>query len=94
MASRRYLKKEVDYLVGEVIGDAQLCLYFNPEQKREEIVSVMEEAVALRNTLFARMKPEEKNNPSLVRKHYAAVRNDLMAGIDGLFEQLSKIAKA
>lgn len=94
MASRRYLKKEIDYLVGEVIGDAQLCLYFNPEDKREQIIGVMEEAVALRNDLFGRIKPEEKDNPSLVRKHYAALRNDLMIRIDGMFEKLSGICKA
>ena len=94
MASRRYLKKEIDYLVGEVVGDAQLCLYFNPETKREDIIAVMEEAIALRNDLFARIKPEEKNNRSLVRKHYAAIRNDMMVGIDGLFEKLSSTCKA
>jgi len=94
MASRRYLKKEIDYLVSEIIGDAQLCLYFNPEKKREEIIGIMEEAVVLRNDLFSRIKPEEKNNPSLVRKHYAALRNDLMLRVDGLFEKLSVICKA
>jgi hypothetical protein len=94
MASRRYLKKEIDYLVGEIIGDAQLCLYFNDPKKREQIIAVMEEAVALRNDLFARIRPEEKNNPRLVRKHYAALRNDLMVRVDGLFEKLSGICKA
>ena len=93
MASRRYLKKEIDYLIGEVIGDAQLSLYFSPEQKREQIIAVVEEAIVLRNDLFARIKPEEKNNASLVRKHYAAIRNDMMVGVDGLFEKLSAIAK-
>lgn len=51
-------------------------------------------AVALRNDLFGRIKPEEKDNPSLVRKHYAALRNDLMIRIDGMFEKLSGICKA
>ncbi len=94
MASRRYLKKEIDYLVGEVIGDAQLCLYFNDPKKRESIIGVMEEAVALRNDLFGRMRFEEKNNASLVRKHYAAVRRDLLAKVDELFEKLSALCKA
>ena len=94
MASRRYFKKEIDYLVGEVIGDAQLCLYFNDAKKREDIINVMEEAVELRNDLYARIKPEEKNNRSLVRKHYAALRNDLGIRIDGLFGKLSDICKA
>ena len=94
MASRRYLKKEIDYLVGEVIGDAQLCLYFNDPKKRDRIVGVMEEAVALRNDLFGRMRFEEKNNARLVRKHYSTLRGELLGGVDGLFEKLSGICKA
>ncbi len=94
MASRRILKKEIDYLVGEVIGDAQLCLYFKDADRREAIIGVMEDAVALRNDLFARIKPAEKNNASLVRKHYAALRNDLAVRIDGLFTKLSDTCKA
>lgn len=94
MASRRYLKKQIDYLVAEVIADAHLCLYFNPDKKQEDIIAVMEEAVALRNDLFARIKPEEKNNRSLVRKHYAAIRHDMIVGVDGLFEKLSTTCKA
>jgi hypothetical protein len=94
MASRRILKKEIDYLVGEVIGDAQLCLYFKATAKREAIIGILEDAVALRNDLFARIKPEEKNNASLVRKHYAALRHDLGVRIDGLFTRLSDTCKA
>ncbi len=94
MASRRYLKKEIDYLVSEVIGDAQMCLYFNDPKKRDQIVGVMEEAVALRNDLFARIRFEEKNNPRLVRKHYATLRSELLTNVDGLFEKLSGICKA
>lgn len=93
MASRRYFKKEIDYLVGEVISDCNLCLYFNPENKREEIIGIMESAVELRNDLYGRMKPEEKNNASLVKKHYAAMRNDLMVRIDELFGKLSETCK-
>lgn len=93
MASRRYLKKEIDYLVAEVVGDAQLSLYFNGADKREALVNVMEEAVALRNDLFSRLKPAEKHNPSLVRKHFAALRREMLTKVDALFEQLSGICK-
>jgi len=94
MASRRILKKEIDYLVGAVIGDAQLCLYFKDNSRREAIIGVMEDAVALRNDLFGRIKPAEKHNASLVRKHYAALRNDLTVSVDRLFDRLSETCKA
>ena len=91
MASVRLIKKDIDYLVSEVVSDCYLTIYFHPE-KKQEIVSVMEEAVELRNALFAQIKPKEKHNPSLVRKHYAQIRRDLMSGVDGLFVKLSGIS--
>ncbi len=90
MASRRGLKKEIDYLVSEVISNGYTCLYFHGgEEKRAEIYGIIEEAVNIRNDLFERIKPAEKHNRSLVKKHYAALRNDLMVRIDELFSKLS-----
>lgn len=91
MASIRLIKKDIDYLVGEVISDCYLTVYFHPE-KKQEIVSVMEEAVELRNSLFSQVKPQEKHNPSLVKKHYAHMRRELMEKVDGLFVKLSGIS--
>ena len=48
MASIRGIKNEIDYLVSEVISDGYIALYFN-EEKRDAIVSVIVEAVAMRN---------------------------------------------
>jgi len=93
MASRRMLKKDIDYLVSEVISNCYACLYFHPEKNEDEIYKIIEEAVDVRNGLFDRIKPAEKNNRSLVRKHYAALRNDMFVSVDDLFEKLSKACK-
>ena len=37
------------------------------------------------------MNPAEPHNRSLVRKHYAALRAEMIAAFNGLFEKLSKI---
>ena len=93
MASLRILKKDIDYLMDEVVTDSYLSLYFHPERK-DEIVSVIRDAVDLRNSLYERANnPVEKRSPSLVRKHYAAVRRDMFDGIDKLFVRLSEVGK-
>lgn len=93
MASRRKLKKDIDYLIGAVISNCDACLYFSPKDKWDKIMEIVEEAVDVRNALFARMRPAEKDNASLVRKHYAALRSDMFTQIDGLFEKLSEACK-
>lgn len=91
MASLRRIKKDIEYLVNEVIYDCYIALYFNQE-KKDEIFGVVEDAVALRNELVEMANhPAEKHNKSLVKKHYVFVRNELMERIDGLFEKLSDV---
>ncbi len=87
------LKKDIDYLMNEVVTDSYLSLHFHPERK-DEIVKVIMDAVELRNSLYDRANnPIEKKSGSLVRKHYAAVRRDMFSGIDGLFVRLSEVSK-
>lgn len=93
MASVRMIKKDIDYLVGEVIADCYLTIYFHPE-KKEGVVGLMQKAVELRNDLFERVNnPQEKNNASLVRKHYNHIRRELMTRVDELFFNLSEVCK-
>lgn len=58
----------------EDVFDCDMAICFQPS-KEKEIFEVMQEAVAVRNDLFAKaMNPAEPHNTSLVRKHYAALR--------------------
>ncbi len=94
MASIRRIKKDIDYLASEVISDGYMALYFNGADKRADIIAVIEEAVELRNSLYERANnPVEKHNKSLVKKHYAQIRRDMMSGVDALFEKLSAVCK-
>lgn len=91
MANLRILKKEIDYRLEEVVFDCDMAICFQPS-KEKEIFEVMQEAVAVRNTLFVKANnPVEPHNPSLVRKHYAALRAEIVAEFDKLFAKLSKI---
>ena len=94
MASIRRIKRDIDFLANEVISDCYMALYFNDGAKREQIVAVIEEAVEFRNELFVRANHQaDKKNKSLVRKHYAQMRRDMMSRVDAMFEKLSGICK-
>ncbi len=91
MANLRTLKKEIDYCLEEVVFDCDMAICFQPS-KEQEIFAVMQEAVGVRNALFAKaMNPAEPHNKSLVRKHYAALRAEMAASFEELFGKLSKI---
>ena len=91
MANLRELKKEIDYRLEEIVFDCDMAICFQPS-KEQEIFGIMQEAVELRNNLYAKaMNPAEPHNPKLVRKHYTALRQEIGASFVALFEKLSKI---
>ena len=93
MASLRQIKKQIDYVVNEVVYDCYLSLGFHPEQQ-EEIVTLMQQVVDMRNNLFELVNnPAEKHNPSLVRKHYSYVRQQMIERTEEIWGKLSEICK-
>lgn len=94
MASVRELKKDIDYLVFEVISDCFVFQSIHPDHKTEELSALIADAVNLRNDLIARVNnPDGKDNPKIVRAYYKAVGKDLLTGVDSLFTRLSKLTK-
>lgn len=87
----RTLKKEIDYRLEELVFDCDMAIYVQPS-KENEVFALMQKGVELRNELYTKVNnPAEPHNASLVRKHYAALRSEMIDGYDKLFDELSKI---
>ena len=94
MANIRELKKDIDYLVYEVISDCFTAMSVQPENRSDELAKVVGDAVVLRNELFSRTRhPGGKDSKKVVKDHYKKLRTDLIEGVDKLFERISKVAK-
>ena len=91
MANLRRLKKDIDYVLEELVFDCDMAIYFQPN-KEAEIFALMQEGVELRNQLYAKANnPTEPKNSSLVRKYYAAFRGEMIDAYGKLFEKLSAL---
>ena len=94
MASIRDLKKDIDYLIYEVISDCFVFSNVHPDVKTDELSAIVSDAVDLRNDLIARVNnPDGKDNPKIVKAYYQAVKKDLQSGVDDLFTRLSDLTK-
>jgi hypothetical protein len=93
MASVRILKKDIDYLVFEVISDCFAYSGLHPENKSDKLSAIISDAVNLRNDLIARVNnPDGKDNPKIVKAYYKSVEKDLISGVDNLFDRLSALS--
>jgi hypothetical protein len=89
MASIRNIKKDIDYLISEVISDCCTFMALYPEKKQEEALALINDALDLRNTLIVRVNhPEGKT-----KAHYRAIFNDLLKGVDDSFQKISALTK-
>ena len=94
MASVRELKKDIDYLVYEVISDCFVFSGLHPDIKSDEVTAIISDAVNFRNDLIARVNnPDGKDNPKIVKAYYKSVEKDLLTGVDKLFSRLSSMTK-
>ncbi len=94
MASIRELKKDIDYLIFEVISDCFVYAGLHGENKPDEVTDIVNSAVNLRNDLIMRVNtPEGKGDPKLLKAHYRKIEKDLVEGVDGLFDKLSSLSK-
>ena len=93
MASVRELKKDIDYLIFEVISDCFVFSNVHPENKSDDLTTLISDAVEFRNDLIARVNnPDGKDNPKIVKAYYKNVEKDLLTGVDKLFERLSTLS--
>ncbi len=92
MANLRTLKKDIDYLVEEILADCYLTLYFHPE-KYDAVTAIIQRAVDERNNLYDRVNNPPAKGGALARKHYSTVRRDLFDQAHTLFSELSNLGK-
>jgi hypothetical protein len=92
MPSIRKLKKDIDYLIFEVISDCFTFGTLHPDEKAEEVSGIITDAVSLRNDLIRRVNnPEKTDDPKSLRSHFQLVEKDLFVGADNLCGRLSAL---
>lgn len=93
MANKREIKKDVDFLVGEVISDCYTYLLINGEKNRDSVIEIISEIVDTRNDLISRVNNQDKSlDTKQVKAHYKAINADLLGAIDQSFSKLSKLS--
>ena len=92
MANLRTLKKDISYLIEEVLSDCWTVIYFHPE-RRDAVIKIMQQAVQEHNDLFNLVNNPPAKGGALAKKHYSAIRRDLFDKADALFSELSATHK-
>lgn len=94
MASRRNLKKDINYLTGELIADCFSYMCIHPDKNREKTIDLIEDTAVLRNELVTKVnKAKKEKDPKKVKQMFVQIKSEMFSNIDKSFENLSKIIK-
>ncbi|MEW5844969.1 MAG: hypothetical protein AB1777_01750 [Bacteroidota bacterium] len=94
MASKRDLKKDIDYLVSEVISDCYTYMLINGDKKRDDAIAIIQSILDTRFDLIHRIKhPANKGDRKVVKAHYREIQKDALKAIDEHFTKLSELTK-
>jgi len=95
MANLRDLKKDIDFLVGQVVMDSFDYIYSTPGADAEGAYAVIGEALVMRNELRNRVShPDGKDNPKITKQYYRKITTDLVEGCDKCYDKLGQLANA
>lgn len=92
MASRRRLKKEIDYLVSDLILDCFTYANMYAKPNDEESLQIVQEVLALRNDLRdSANHPEKKGESETSKSYYDKLAQILIDGVEDGYGKLGKL---
>jgi len=91
MASIKNLKKDINFLIDEVIGTCLIHQY-TQQDKREQFNQIIDEMIEYRESMLTRVNnPEVKDNGQSLRNYYRSLFDELLERVNGAFDQLNKL---
>jgi hypothetical protein len=92
MPSKKDLKKDINYLVDEVIGTCLLHQYTQGKDKQEELDGMINEMIGFREQMLKKVNSPETKDGKL-RAYYRSLYDELLEKVNAAFEKLGGSAE-
>lgn len=92
MTTRRRLKKEIDYVVSDLILDCVTFTNLYQKPNDEEALLIVQDTLTLRNKLRNQANhPEQRDNSEKAKNYYDSIAKTLVEGVDAGYGKLGKL---
>jgi hypothetical protein len=92
MTSRRRLKKEIDYVVSDLILDCFTYTNLYQKPNDDEAIQIVQGTLMLRNELRNLANhPEKRSESESVKSHYDNIAQTLVGGVQEGYDKLGKL---
>lgn len=92
MASRQRLKKEIDYIVSDLVIDCFTFMTMQQEPNKPEVLEIVQDTLNLRNELRNQANhPEKKGESQTTKNYYDNIAKVLVDSIEASYQKLGKL---
>jgi len=88
MSSIKNLKKDVNYVLSDVIEECYVWQLVNGEKKMDKSEKIIDEAIATFDALIAKINTKNVTNK---KKHFAAINKELEKKATSLLSKIEKL---
>jgi len=89
MANKRILKKDLNYVLGDIIEAVYVWQFANPAKDDTESEKIIDEAIAVFDELIAKVNDRKVEDK---KAHFKAINQELEAKGRALIEKINKLA--
>ncbi|MFA6126852.1 MAG: hypothetical protein WC699_06070 [Bacteroidales bacterium] len=91
MASKKNLKKDVDYLITDLILDCYACIEEHPDKDFSAYEEMINEIIIVKENLLERINHFDSAVHGNSRRYFRELKKDLIISITGAYEKLSQL---
>lgn len=88
MASRKALKKDINYVLGDIIGVVYDWEMENPNKDTKKSQAIVDETIDVFDELIAKVNVRKPENP---KAHYNAIKQELEDKGRALIDKINKL---
>jgi len=92
MASRQRLKKEIDYVVSDLILDCFTFINMRAKTENEDVLQIVQDTLNLRGDLINQVNhPENKTETQTVKSYFDNIAKVLIDTVEESYVKLGKL---
>ncbi len=94
MASRKVLKRDIDFLTSELLSDCVLYVDLYPQHETEPVTEIINNVLLKKQDVFARINiATSKMERKEVKNMYKALVGEMLTAVNEGYEKLSKLPR-
>ena len=93
MASIRNFKKDINYVISEIVIECFTYNYLFPENKQDVLAKIISESLELRTDLIKQVNLIKSDKDNSAKKQCGAIRKDFIDKVETVVAKLEELTK-